>query len=227
MFAVPRLGAGSTSCSALRAGHARRVPRSARRGARATSTSCASTARRSPPARPTRSTTRSWRRPRHAVVVPVDAAGPTSAPGARCGSIGEKDADGNVVHGDVHVDATPAAATCAPRSRLVAASASRTSWWSRPPTRCWSRTRERAQDVKDAGRATRRRRPRRARSRTAVLPPWGSYDSVENGERFQVKRIMVKPGRGALAADAPPPRRALDRRPRHGARHARRGEVPR
>jgi mannose-1-phosphate guanylyltransferase/mannose-6-phosphate isomerase len=27
-----------------------------------------------------------------------------------------------------------------------------------------------------------------------VRRPWGSYDSLESGERFQVKRIMVKPG---------------------------------
>jgi len=27
-----------------------------------------------------------------------------------------------------------------------------------------------------------------------VFRPWGSYDSVDNGERFQVKRIKVKPG---------------------------------
>ncbi|CAA0114646.1 Alginate biosynthesis protein AlgA [BD1-7 clade bacterium] len=27
-----------------------------------------------------------------------------------------------------------------------------------------------------------------------VYRPWGSYDSIENGERFQVKRITVKPG---------------------------------
>lgn len=27
-----------------------------------------------------------------------------------------------------------------------------------------------------------------------VHRPWGSYDSIENGERFQVKRITVKPG---------------------------------
>jgi mannose-1-phosphate guanylyltransferase/mannose-6-phosphate isomerase len=27
-----------------------------------------------------------------------------------------------------------------------------------------------------------------------VFRPWGSYDSVDAGERFQVKRIVVKPG---------------------------------
>jgi mannose-1-phosphate guanylyltransferase/mannose-6-phosphate isomerase len=27
-----------------------------------------------------------------------------------------------------------------------------------------------------------------------VARPWGTYDSVDSGERFQVKRIVVKPG---------------------------------
>jgi mannose-1-phosphate guanylyltransferase len=27
-----------------------------------------------------------------------------------------------------------------------------------------------------------------------VYRPWGKYDSVDHGERFQVKRITVKPG---------------------------------
>jgi mannose-1-phosphate guanylyltransferase/mannose-6-phosphate isomerase len=27
-----------------------------------------------------------------------------------------------------------------------------------------------------------------------VRRPWGSYDSLESGDRFQVKRIVVKPG---------------------------------
>jgi mannose-1-phosphate guanylyltransferase / mannose-6-phosphate isomerase len=31
-------------------------------------------------------------------------------------------------------------------------------------------------------------------SHRKVLRPWGSYDSIQDGERFQVKRIVVKPG---------------------------------
>jgi mannose-1-phosphate guanylyltransferase/mannose-6-phosphate isomerase len=27
-----------------------------------------------------------------------------------------------------------------------------------------------------------------------VFRPWGSYDSLDNGERFQVKRLVVRPG---------------------------------
>ena len=45
-----------------------------------------------------------------------------------------------------------------------------------------------------------------------VHRPWGWYDSIDSGPRFQVKRIMVKPGASLEPADAPPPRRALDRR---------------
>lgn len=33
-----------------------------------------------------------------------------------------------------------------------------------------------------------------AQSHRRVARPWGVYDSVESGERFQVKRIVVKPG---------------------------------
>ena len=36
-----------------------------------------------------------------------------------------------------------------------------------------------------------RRYPRTARCHPR---PWGAYDSIDNGERFQVKRITVKPG---------------------------------
>jgi mannose-1-phosphate guanylyltransferase / mannose-6-phosphate isomerase len=27
-----------------------------------------------------------------------------------------------------------------------------------------------------------------------VYRPWGSYDSIDSGDRFQVKRLIVKPG---------------------------------
>ena len=33
-----------------------------------------------------------------------------------------------------------------------------------------------------------------AENHRKVLRPWGSYDSIENGPRFQVKRIVVNPG---------------------------------
>jgi mannose-6-phosphate isomerase-like protein (cupin superfamily) len=54
-----------------------------------------------------------------------------------------------------------------------------------------------------------------------VHRPWGSYQSIDRGDRHQVKRIVVKPGR-RLSLPAPPPsRRTLGggaRRDRHRRR---------
>ena len=54
--------------------------------------------------------------------------------------------------------------------------------------------RDRVQDVKGiVAELKRRGRPQTTLHRK-VYRPWGSYDSIDVGERFQVKRITVKPG---------------------------------
>jgi len=54
--------------------------------------------------------------------------------------------------------------------------------------------RDRVQDVKGiVAELKRRGRPQTTLHRK-VYRPWGSYDSIDLGERFQVKRITVKPG---------------------------------
>jgi mannose-1-phosphate guanylyltransferase/mannose-6-phosphate isomerase len=51
----------------------------------------------------------------------------------------------------------------------------------------------RSQDVKEAvSRLDREKRTEHV-SHTRVYRPWGYYESIDVGERFQVKRIMVKP----------------------------------
>ena len=52
--------------------------------------------------------------------------------------------------------------------------------------------------------------------------PWGYYESIHAGERFQVKRITVNPGAKLSLQKHLSPRRALGRRQRHRERHARR-----
>ena len=54
--------------------------------------------------------------------------------------------------------------------------------------------RDNVQDVKKL--VTRLNRQQRTETRThrQVYRPWGSYDSIDMGNRFQVKRITVKPG---------------------------------
>lgn len=54
--------------------------------------------------------------------------------------------------------------------------------------------RETAEQVKGVVAELDRRGHRESVQHRKVLRPWGSYDSIENGDRFQVKRIVVNPG---------------------------------
>jgi mannose-1-phosphate guanylyltransferase/mannose-6-phosphate isomerase len=51
-----------------------------------------------------------------------------------------------------------------------------------------------AQDVKKIVDALKAQGRTEVDQHREVFRPWGSYDSVDQGERFQVKRIVVKPG---------------------------------
>ncbi len=52
----------------------------------------------------------------------------------------------------------------------------------------------RVQEVKTIVASLREQRRSEADIHRKVFRPWGYYDSIENGPRFQVKRIVVKPG---------------------------------
>jgi mannose-1-phosphate guanylyltransferase / mannose-6-phosphate isomerase len=53
---------------------------------------------------------------------------------------------------------------------------------------------ERVQQVKEVVARLKDEQRSQAALHREVHRPWGSYDSVDVGERFQVKRIKVKPG---------------------------------
>ena len=111
--------------------------------------------------------------------------------------------------------ATAATRWCTPPAGWSAWSACTTWSWSRRPTPCWWPSREKSQDVKNiVNQLGREQRGEHALHRK-VHRPWGWYDSIDNGPRHQVKRILVKPGASLEPADAPPPRRTLDRGQRH------------
>ncbi|MGE3296594.1 MAG: mannose-1-phosphate guanylyltransferase/mannose-6-phosphate isomerase [Porticoccaceae bacterium] len=55
-------------------------------------------------------------------------------------------------------------------------------------------TKDRAQDIKQIVQKLKRDKRPEAASRPRVYRPWGFYETVALSERFQVKRIMVKPG---------------------------------
>jgi mannose-1-phosphate guanylyltransferase len=56
--------------------------------------------------------------------------------------------------------------------------------------------RDHAQEVKEVVAQLDRQKRSEHVSHTRVYRPWGYYESVDSGERFQVKRLMVKPGHG-------------------------------
>ena len=53
---------------------------------------------------------------------------------------------------------------------------------------------DRVQDVKDLVAKIKKSGRSESALHREVFRPWGSYDSIDSGERFQVKRLSVKPG---------------------------------
>jgi mannose-1-phosphate guanylyltransferase/mannose-6-phosphate isomerase len=51
-----------------------------------------------------------------------------------------------------------------------------------------------AQDVKQLVDALKRHQKVQADTHRHVLRPWGSFDSIDRGDRYQVKRLTIKPG---------------------------------
>ena len=54
--------------------------------------------------------------------------------------------------------------------------------------------RDRVQEVKEIVSTLKQAKRPQATWHRKVYRPWGSYDGIDSGERFQVKRIIVKPG---------------------------------
>jgi mannose-1-phosphate guanylyltransferase len=107
--------------------------------------------------------------------------------------VAEKDADGNVWRGDVlHVDASGNLLRA--EHRLLAAVGLRDTVVVETKDAVLVAPRERLDGLKQlVGELAAAARPEEETHRQ-VYRPWGSYDSVDGGHRFQVKRILVKPG---------------------------------
>ena len=130
---------------------------------------------------------------RDAVVVPLAAGwsdvGSWSSLHAAVGS----DADGNVLRGDVIAEDTRDSFVFS-ESRLVATVGLDAHVVVETKDAVLVAPRDRVQDVKAlVARIKAAGRSEHSLHRE-VFRPWGSYDSVENGERYQVKRLSVNPG---------------------------------
>ena len=131
--------------------------------------------------------------PRRRPWSPPISAGPTSAVGARSGNWARKTPAGNVAIGDVVLEASQ---DCYVRSdgMLTAVVGLKMPWWSSPTMSLWSMHRDHAQDVKKVVERLKAAGRQQAVAHNRTYRPWGFYESLITGDRFQVKRIVVTPG---------------------------------
>ena len=132
-------------------------------------------------------------RTRRAAVVPVDMGWSDVGSWAALWEVSPKDAKGNALHGDILVEGAancyartdgPAIALAGVEDLIVVAT----------PDAVLVTCREKSQDVKlivDQLKASGRDEHV---AHTVVHRPWGTYQTTDQGARFQTKRIMVKPG---------------------------------
>ena len=106
---------------------------------------------------------------------------------------GEKDAGGNVVRGDVDLRESNGCYVRA-EHRLVAALGVRDLVIVETDDAVLVADKSRSQEVKEVVETLAREARTEHVSHSRVYRPWGYYESIDAGERFQVKRIMVKPG---------------------------------
>jgi mannose-1-phosphate guanylyltransferase/mannose-6-phosphate isomerase len=103
------------------------------------------------------------------------------------------DEDGNVLQGDVMVHDTHDCYVHS-TSRLVTAVGMDDHIIVETKDAILVAPKDRVQDVKELVGMMRKSGRSESSLHREVFRPWGSYDSIDNGERFQVKRLSVKPG---------------------------------
>ena len=112
---------------------------------------------------------------------------------ARCGTLGQKDEAGNVAVGDVLLEG---ATHCYARSDgiLTAVVGLKDAVVVVTEDAVLAMHRDRAQDVKKVVERLKLAGRHEAVAHNRVYRPWGFYERLIQGDRFQVKRIVVTPG---------------------------------
>jgi mannose-1-phosphate guanylyltransferase / mannose-6-phosphate isomerase len=128
-----------------------------------------------------------------AVVVPLDAGWSDVGSWAALHSACEADGRGNVARGDV-ISEDSNGCYLYSESRLVAAVGLQDHVVVETKDAVLVAPKDRVQDVKKLVFRLKEQGRYEHSLHREVFRPWGSYDSIENGPRFQVKRLKVKPG---------------------------------
>jgi len=128
-----------------------------------------------------------------AVVVPLDAGWNDVGAWSALWELNEHDEASNVLKGDVLVEDVRNSYIHA-TSRLVGAVGVDNLIIVETPDAVLVSSRDKVQEVKSIVRKLQDSKRVEAETHRRVYRPWGSYETVDLADRFQVKRIIVKPG---------------------------------
>ncbi len=128
-----------------------------------------------------------------AIVVPLDADWSDVGSFSSLWEVSAKDANGNACRGDAQlIDSTNNLVLA--ENQLVTAVGIEDLVIVATKDAVMVSKRDRVQEVKAIVKELKENNRSEYMLHREVYRPWGSYDSIDNGERFQVKRIVVKPG---------------------------------
>ncbi|MGH8308536.1 MAG: mannose-1-phosphate guanylyltransferase/mannose-6-phosphate isomerase [Steroidobacteraceae bacterium] len=128
-----------------------------------------------------------------AVVVPLDAGWSDVGSWAALHAASDADKRGNVKRGDVLIEDTTGSYLYS-ESRLVAAVGLKDHVVVETKDAVLVAPKDRVQDVKKLVERLKMQGRYEHSLHREVFRPWGSYDSIDHGDRFQVKRLSVNPG---------------------------------
>lgn len=128
-----------------------------------------------------------------AVVIPLSAQWSDVGAWSALWEIGSKDNAGNVLKGDILAVDTQDSLLMS-QSRLVASVGLRDTVVVETPDAVLVAHRDRMQQVKEIVNKLKAEKRPESDAHRKVHRPWGWYDSIDTGSRFQVKRIVVSPG---------------------------------
>ena len=128
-----------------------------------------------------------------AVVIPLDAGWSDVGSWSSLSDISDKDTLGNAVQGDVMLHDTRNTYVRSEKKLIAAVGVDDLVITESDDAVLVSR-KDRVQDVKKIVERLKAENRTEAKLHRKVYRPWGAYDSIDCGDRFQVKRITVKPG---------------------------------
>ena len=130
-----------------------------------------------------------------AVVVPIDAGWSDVGSWLSLWDISQKDNDGNVYQGDV-ISYNSQDNLVFAESALVATIGIKDMVIVQTKDALLIAPKQNVQDVKKIVENIKSKGRKEHRTHQAVYTPWGKYEAIEQGERYKVKKITVKPGEG-------------------------------